>query len=224
MTSYKTSPWLPYPAMNDEERIARATAFYQSVSTRRTCRQISNQPVPREIIEIAIRAAGTAPSGANHQPWHFAVIGTADMKHKVRLAAEEEEKAFYAGKASAEWIAALEPLGTDADKPYLEHAPWLIVIFGQRRGGLYPGDKHQNYYVTESVGIATGLLLATLHEAGIATLTHTPNPMRFLNTLCMRPADEKPIMIVVAGHPADDATIPHHAMIKKPLDQITSWF
>ena len=223
MTAYKTLPWQPYPALTDDGRIVRARAFYESIRTRRTCRQISDRPVPREIIETAILAAGTAPSGANHQPWHFAVIGSAEMKRQVRLAAEEEERAFYAGKASAEWIEALEPLGTDADKPYLEHAPWLIVIFGQRRGGLYPGEKRQNYYVTESVGIATGLLLATLHEAGIATLTHTPNPMRFLNRMCARPGDEKPVMIVVAGHPEADATIPVHATIKKPLDQISSW-
>ena len=141
----------------------------------------------------------------------------------MRIAAEEEERGFYSGKASDEWIDALGPLGTDADKPYLEHAPWLIAIFGQRKGGLNPGDARQNYYVTESVGIATGLLLAALHAAGLATLTHTPNPMRFLNTLCGRPKDEKPIMIVVVGHPTADATIPVHATIKKPLDQISSW-
>ena len=223
MIDHETLPWVPYPAMTDDERAAAALGFYEHIRSRRTCRQIGNTPVPREIIESAILAAGTAPSGANHQPWHFAVIGSSDAKRQVRIAAEEEEREFYSGKASAEWIDALSPLGTDADKPYLEHAPWLIAIFGQRKGGLYTGEQRQNYYVTESVGIATGLLLAALHAAGLATLTHTPNPMRFLNTMCNRPGHEKPIMIVVVGHPAADATIPVHATIKKPLDQISSW-
>ncbi len=210
--------------MRDEERIAAASKFYEAIATRRTCRQIGPASVPRAVIEAAILAAGTAPSGANHQPWHFAVIGSADYKRQVRIAAEEEEREFYAGKASAEWIEALAPLGTDADKPYLEHAPWLIAIFGQRKGGINPGDDRQNYYVTESVGIATGFLLAALHSAGLATLTHTPNPMRFLNHLCHRPPSEKPVMIIVVGHPLPDAVIPVHAVQKKPLDQIASWF
>ena len=224
MGDYAVLPWQPYPPMRDEERIAAASKFYEAIATRRTCRQIGPAPVPRAVIEAAILAAGTAPSGANHQPWHFAVIGSADYKRQVRIAAEEEEREFYAGKASAEWIEALAPLGTDADKPYLEHAPWLIAIFGQRKGGLNPGDDRQNYYVTESVGIATGFLLASLHSAGLATLTHTPNPMRFLNQLCHRPPSEKPVMIIVVGHPLPDAVIPVHAVQKKPLDQIASWF
>ena len=223
MTPHKRQPWLPYPAMSDAERIASALAFYESIRSRRTCRQIGSAPVPRDIIEAAILAAGTAPSGANHQPWHFAAIASADKKREIRAAAEEEERAFYEGKAGSEWIDALAPLGTDADKPYLEEAPYLIVIFGQRKGGINPGDAKQNYYVTESVGIATGFLLAALHAAGLATLTHTPNPMRFLNRICARPADEKPVMIIVVGHPTAEATIPVHAMIKKPLDQIASW-
>ena len=224
MTPHETTPWIAYPAMSDTERSAQALAFYEHIRTRRTCRQIGDAPVPRAIIEAAILAAGTAPNGANHQPWHFAVIGSADMKRQIRIAAEEEERDFYSGKASEEWIDALAPLGTDADKPYLEHAPWLIAIFGQRKGGLNPGEQRQNYYVTESVGIATGFLLAALHAAGLATLTHTPNPMRFLNTLCKRPKDEKPVMIIVVGHPTADATIPVHATIKKPLAEIASWF
>lgn len=224
MTGHEALPWRPYPAMSDAEREAAARAFYEQIATRRTCRHIGSAPVPRAIIEAAILAAGTAPSGANHQPWHFAVIGSPDMKRQIRLAAEEEEREFYSGKASAEWIEALAPLGTDAEKPYLETAPWLIAIFGQRKGGLYPGETKQNYYVTESVGIATGLLLAALHAAGLATLTHTPNPMRFLNNLCKRPRDEKPVMIIVAGHASEDANIPVHATIKKPLHEITSWF
>ena len=224
MTPHETTPWIAYPAMSDDERSEQALAFYEHIRTRRTCRQIGDAPVPRAIIEAAILAAGTAPNGANHQPWHFAVIGSAEMKRQIRIAAEEEERDFYSGKASAEWIDALAPLGTDADKPYLEAAPWLIAIFGQRKGGLNPGEQRQNYYVTESVGIATGFLLAALHAAGLATLTHTPNPMRFLNTLCKRPRDEKPVMIIVVGHPTADATIPVHATIKKPLAEIASWF
>ena len=223
MTPHDTIPWIDYPMQTDAERIANARAFYDAIATRRTCRQIGNAPVPREIIECAILAAGTAPSGANHQPWHFAVIAAPTIKSEIRRQAEEEEREFYAGKAGSEWLDALVPLGTDASKPYLEAAPYLIVIFGQRKGGLNPGDAKHNYYVTESVGIATGFLLTALHQAGLATLTHTPNPMRFLNTLCNRPASEKPVMIIVVGHPTADATIPVHATIKKPLDQITTW-
>lgn len=191
--------------------------------SRRTCRYFSDAPVPRSVIEAAIEAAGTAPSGANHQPWHFVAISSPVIKAAIRSAAELEERAFYDGKAGNEWLEALTPLGTDADKRYLEIAPWLIVIFGQRRGGIEPGDDVQNYYVNESVGIATGFLLAALHAANIVTLTHTPNPMRFLNRVCRRPETEKPIMIVVAGHAAANATVPLHALRKKSLDQISSW-
>lgn len=209
--------------MPDDIRIARAIELRDHLRTRRTCRYFSDAPVPRGVIEAAIEAAGTAPSGANHQPWHFAVIASAAIKAAIRAAAEEEERSFYAGKAGDEWLAALGPLGTDADKSYLEIAPWLIVVFGQRRGGIDPGDDLQNYYVNESVGIATGFLLAALHTSNIVTLTHTPNPMRFLNRVCQRPASEKAMMIVVAGHAASDATVPLHALRKKPLDQISSW-
>lgn len=223
MLDHPAQPWPGLPPLADAERLARAAATRDLLRQRRTCRYFSDTPVPRAIIEAAIEAAGTAPSGANHQPWHFAVIGSAALKAEIRAAAEEEERAFYAGKASAEWLDALAPLGTDADKSYLEVAPWLIVIFGQRRGGIEPGDDKQNYYVTESVGIATGFLLSALNAANVATLTHTPNPMRFLNSVCARPEHEKPMMIVVAGHAAADATVPLHALRKKPLSQIASW-
>ena len=223
MKPHATIPWIPYPYLTDRESIAAAERFYRMIATRRTCRAFSETAVPREVIEAAILTAGTAPSGANHQPWHFVVIQSTDAKAAIRAGAEVEEAEFYAGKAGQEWLEALGPLGTDPDKAYLDIAPWLIVIFGQRRGGLKPGDNGQNYYVTESVGIATGLLLAALHAAGVATLTHTPNPMKFLNRLCRRPDHEKPMMIVVAGHAASDATIPVHATIKKPLEQIVSW-
>ena len=223
MLNHPAIPWPGLPPLTDAERIAAAEAFRNTLRTRRTCRYFADTPVPRAVIAAAIEAAGTAPSGANHQPWHFAVVGSPALKAEIRAAAEEEERAFYAGKASDEWLEALGPLGTDADKSYLTIAPWLIVIFGQRRGGIEPGDDRQNYYVNESVGIATGFLLAALHAANVATLTHTPNPMRFLNRVCRRPDSEKPVMIVVAGHAAPDATVPLHALRKKPLEQIASW-
>ena len=223
MKTHDSLPYTALPDYSDKERIARSKAFGDALKTRRTCRHFSEEPIPREVIENALLAAGTAPSGANHQPWHFAVIESASKKKALREAAEEEERAFYAGKASQEWLDALAPLGTDQDKPYLETAPYLIVIFGQRKGGMYPGDMKQNYYVNESVGIATGMLIAALHDAGLATLTHTPNPMKFLNSVCNRPANEKAVMVLVVGKPADDATIPVHATIKKPLDEISSW-
>lgn len=223
MKPHDTIPYDALPEYNDATRISRASAFYETIRTRRTCRYFSDAAVPREVIEAALLAAGTAPSGANHQPWHFAVIASPDRKRALREAAEVEEREFYGGKASQEWIDALAPLGTDDVKPYLETAPYLIVIFGQRRGGLYPGDDKQNYYVNESVGIATGFLIAALHDAGLATLTHTPNPMKFLNDICERPANEKPVMVLVAGLPASDATVPVHATVKKPLEQISSW-
>lgn len=222
----KQVPTLPYtalPDLSDEERVARAAEFREQMASRRSCRMFSEKPVPRAVIEEAILAAGTAPSGANHQPWHFAIVSSADLKHRIRLAAEEEEREFYAGKAGQEWLEALAPLGTDEDKSYLDVAPWHIVVFGQRRGGIEPGEKRTNYYVPESVGIACGLLLAALHRAGLATLTHTPSPMGFLRQLCGRPPDEKPHMIVVVGLPAEDAVVPLHALKKKSLDQISSW-
>lgn len=223
MTAIPHIPYAALPTYDDATRIAQAQATYAQLASRRTCRMFADTPVPRAVIEAAIMAAGTAPSGANHQPWHFAVIGSPALKTRIRAAAEAEERAFYAGKASAEWLAALAPLGTDADKAFLEIAPWLIVIFGQRRGGIEPSDTKQNYYVTESVGIACGFLLSALHAAGLATLTHTPSPMGFLRQLCGRPADEKPMMVIVAGLPAADASVPVYATRKKPLSQISSW-
>lgn len=216
---------IPYslPALNDAESIARAEALRDRLKKRRSCRYFSDESVPREVIEAAIEAAGTAPNGANHQPWHFAVVSSPEKKRAIREAAEEEESAFYAGKASEHWLDALAPLGTDAEKPFLETAPWLIVVFAQRKGGIEEDGKTQNYYVNESVGIACGMLIATLHEAGCSTLTHTPSPMGFLRDLCGRPEHEKPLMIVVVGHPSEDATVPTHALRKKPLTQISTW-
>jgi iodotyrosine deiodinase len=223
MKPHDNLPYTALPDYTDGERIARAKAEYERLKTRRSCRQFSDAPISRAVIEYALLAAGTAPSGANHQPWHFAVIESAAKKKAIRKGAETEEKIFYTGKGSEEWLEALAPLGTDDEKPYLETAPYLIVIFGQRKGGLYPGDNKKNYYVNESVGIATGMLISALHEAGLATLTHTPNPMKFLNAICERPADEKTVMIMVVGKPAKGATTPVHATIKKPLNAISTW-
>lgn len=216
---------LPYslPVLPDTQSIARARSLRDRLRQRRTCREFSDRPVPRAVIAAAIEAAGSAPNGANHQPWHFAAVSSPDAKRAIREAAEEEERKFYSGKASEEWLEALAPLGTDEDKPFLEIAPWLIVVFAQRKGGIAEDGRTQNYYVNESVGMACGLLIATLHEAGLATLTHTPSPMGFLREICGRPDHEKPLMIVVVGHPAEGATVPAHALNKKPLDQIASW-
>ena len=212
-----------FPSYPLEEMQARAAAFHEAMQSRRSVRAFSDRPVPREIIESCVRAAGTAPSGANHQPWFFACAGSSEIKQKIRSAAEEEERAFYAGRASEEWLDALAPIGTDADKPYMEIAPWLICIFAQRRGGVSEGEDKKNYYIHESVGIATGMLLAACHTAGLATLVHTPNPMKFLNELCGRPATEKPFLILVAGYPAEGAEVPKHALVKKPLEAIASF-
>lgn len=223
MPDREALPWQPYPQLTDAERIARARAFSDVMQSRRSCRAFSEEPIPREVIEAALTAAGSAPSGANRQPWHFSVISSPEAKSAIRIAVEEEERAFYEGRAGSEWLEALWPLGTGAEKPFLETAPWLIAVFAQRRGGLDPDDLRQNYYVTESVGLACGLLLAALHQAGVATLVHTPNPMRFLNRVCRRPEHEKPVMLIVAGYPCASATIPAHALEKKSLEELATW-
>ena len=206
--------------MSDAQMLAAARSYYDRMKRRHTVRDFSPRPVPREVIEECVRTAGTAPSGANHQPWHFVAISNPRLKHEIRLAAEEEERRFYAGGAGDEWLRALEPIGTSDRKPHLEIAPWLIVVFAQRWGQFDDGTRFKNYYVPESVNIATGFLLAALHHAGLVMLTHTPNPMKFLNGLLERPAHEKPTMIIAVGHPAEDAKIPSVAKIKKPLDEI----
>ena len=206
--------------LTDEEMIAAANAFYDTMRRRHTVRDFSDRAVPREVIETCVQAAGTAPSGANHQPWYFVAIANAKDKHRIRLAAEAEEKHFYDGAAGDEWLRALEPIGTNASKPHLDLAPWLIVVFAQRWGKLEDGTRYKNYYVPESVGIATGLLITALHHAGLTALTHTPNPMKFLNEMVGRPASEKPIMILAVGHPADNAVVPAISKLKKPLDEI----
>ena len=215
------TPLGAYPHLSDEERITRAGAFLESMRTRRTVRDFADSAVPMEAIVAAIRTAGLAPSGANRQPWHFVVVTDPAIKSALRQAAEEEERAFYNGRAPKEWLEALEPLGTDWRKPFLETAPALIVVFQELWGTVPSGGRVKNYYVTESVGIATGLLLAGLHQAGLATLTHTPSPMGFLREILKRPANEKAAMIVVVGHPAKDTQVP--AIGKKSLDQIATF-
>lgn len=206
--------------MSDAEMRAAAQAFYETMKTRHTVRDFSDRPVARDVIEDCIRTAGTAPSGANHQPWHFVAISNPAIKKQIREAAEEEERRFYAGGASDEWLKALEPIGTNDHKPHLEEAPWLIVVFAQKWGYFDDGARFKNYYVPESTGIASGFLLAALHHAGLVSLTHTPNPMKFLTELLGRPAHEKPIMIVAVGHPSNDAKVPKVAKLKKPLEEI----
>jgi nitroreductase len=220
---YKAPPLPDRRAFPDAEMERQARDFLDLVKTRHSIRDFSERPVPRRVIDTCIAAAGTAPSGANQQPWHFVAISDPAMKHKVRLAAEAEEEKFYDGGGSDEWLAALEPIGTDAAKPHLDVAPWLIVIFAQRWGDR-DGKRVKHYYVPESVGIATGVLITALHTAGLSCLTHTPNPMKFLNGLCDRPENEKPVMILAVGHPAADATVPAVAKTKKPLDQILTTY
>ena len=220
---YQPVPLPDYRELPQDEMRRRARDFHEAMRTRHTVRDFSDRAVPRDIIETCLLTAGRAPSGANHQPWHFSVVADPARKRRIRVAAEEEERAFYAGKAGAEWLQALGPLGTDPDKPFLELAPWLIVIFGERRSRSADGVLRKNYYVPESVSIATGFLIAALHQAGLATLTHTPAPMGFLNEICGRPEGDKPYILLVTGYPAADATIPAYALDKKPLEAIATF-
>ena len=208
MKSYPTIPLHQYQEFPLAEMRERVTAFYENLDRRRTVRDFSDRPVPRDIIETALKAGNTAPSGANLQPWHFVVISGAVTKKKIREAAEIEEREFYEHRASEEWLAALEPLGTDSDKPFIETAPYLIAVFLQKFGILADGRKVKHYYPVESTGIASGMLIAALHTAGLATLTHTPSPMKFLNEILGRPVSERPFLLLVVGYPADDAEVP----------------
>ena len=208
MSEYPTIPLPGYEEYSPEEMQQRVAEFYASVDRRRTVREFSDRPVPREIIETALKAANTAPSGANLQPWHFAVVSGAETKQKIREAAEVEEREFYEHRASAEWLAALEPLGTDSNKPFLETAPYLIAVFLQKYAMLDDGRKVKHYYPTESTGLATGILITALHQAGLVCLTHTPSPMKFLNEILGRPKTERPFLLLVTGYPADDAEVP----------------
>lgn len=222
--SYDPLPLPDRAAYTDAQMQEKATEFLAHMQRRHTVRDFTDQPVPRQVIEDCIRAAGTAPSGANHQPWFFAAVSNPELKARIRAEAEEEERKFYAGGAGDEWIKALEPIGTNEDKPHLTIAPWLIVVFAQRWGEFADGTRYKNYYVPESVNIATGVLLTALHTAGLVSLTHTPNPMKFLNGALGRPASEKPTMIIAVGHPAENAMVPSVAKFKKPLEEICQVF
>lgn len=212
---------LEFQSLSEEEIQVRADEFFALMAKRRTVRDFSSRPVPRAIIERCIETAGRAPSGANQQPWTFVCISSPDIKRQIREAAEEEERAFYAGRAGEEWLDALAHLGTDANKPFLEKAPWLIAIFGQRWGIDEAGNRIKHYYVPESVNIATGFLITALHQAGLATLTHTPAPMSFLTQICGRLENEKPYILLVTGYPEKAAKIPEIG--KKPIDEICVW-
>ena len=222
MNSAKFVPLQGYEDVDPLEMIERSQAFFDALKTRRTVRDFSSKPVPREVIENAILTAGRAPSGANKQPWHFAVIADPDVKSKLREVAEEEELEFYSKRASDKWLEDLVPFGTDANKPFLEKAPYLIAVFRENYA-VDPESKERsnNYYVLESTGIACGFLLAALHNAGLATLTHTPSPMGFLNEVCNRPKNEKPVMLIVVGYPEVGAEVPD--ITKKSLKEITTW-
>ena len=200
----------------------RSQIFFENLSTRRTIRNFSDKPVDREVIENCIKTAGTAPSGANMQPWHFVLISDADIKRQIRVAAEREEKEFYEKRAPKEWLEALAPLGTDNNKPYLETAPYLIAIFMQRYGKLPDGREVKHYYGIESVGIATGMLITAIHDVGLASLTHTPSPTGFLNQILKRPKNECPFLILVVGHPAKDAKVPD--IKRKDINEIMTEF
>jgi iodotyrosine deiodinase len=221
MSDYKQIPLPDYIEYELAEMKQRATEFYAEIKRRRTVRHYSDRPAPRDVIEACLLAAGTAPNGANLQPWHFVVVEDAAIKQQIREAAEVEERAFYEGRAPSEWLEALAPLGTDAHKPFLQAAPFLIVIFAQSYSLDETGDKVKHYYVQESVGIATGMLITALHYAGLVTLTHTPSPMGFLNELLGRPKWERPFLILVAGYPAEGATVPD--ISKKPLEEIATF-
>jgi iodotyrosine deiodinase len=209
---------LQFARLPTQEAAARSAAFLELMQSRRSVRHFSSEPVPWELIESALRTAGTAPSGANQQPWTFVVVGDADVKAEIRAAAEHEERLLYEQRASDEYLGAIEPIGTDAVKPHITEAPYLIVVFEQAYGVDENGTKRKHYYVRESVGIAVGFLLASLHAAGLAALTHSPSPMGFLTRILGRPANERPFILIPVGYPAAEAEVP--ALTKKPLAEI----
>ena len=213
---------LEYSRLPEEDMVARGRAFLESMCRRRSVRHFAPDPVPRALVELAIATAHTAPSGANRQPWHFVAVADPAVKSEIRRAAEAEEREFYeGGRATDEWLAALEPLGTDWRKEFLETAPWLVAVFKQVHGVSSDGGKLTNYYVSESVGIACGLFIAAVHQMGLATLTHTPQPMRFLNRILRRPDNERPYILFPIGFPSPDCRVPE--LTKKPLPEVTTW-
>jgi iodotyrosine deiodinase len=221
MVAYKQVPLPDFREYSLSEMQQRSAAFLTEIRRRRTIRQFSDRPVPRQVIADCLLAAGTAPNGANLQPWHFVVVSDPQVKRQIREGAEQEEREFYSKRAPKEWLEALEPFGTDHHKPYLEIAPYLIVIFAKSYGQLPDGRRVKNYYVSESVGIATGMLITAIHNAGLASLTHTPSPMGFLNQILNRPKNERPFLILVIGYPASDALVPQ--IEKLPLHEIATF-
>ena len=222
MKFVKSVRYEQYEQYEPEEMLSRSVSFFQELKRRRTVREFSSRPIPMEVVKNCLLAAGTAPNGANHQPWHFAVVTDPALKQRIRQAAETDEEAFYGGRAPEEWLAALEPLGTDEHKPFLEEAPALIVIFAENYGLDEDGNKVKNYYVSESVGIATGMLITALHHCGLATLTHTPSPMGFLREILERPERERAFLILVVGYPAEGVEVPD--ITKKPLAEIATFY
>ena len=210
--------------ISDKQLIEFSRSHFNKMKNRRTIRDFSDRDTPRCIIEDCVRVAGLAPSGANQQPWHFCLISDKKIKKEIRHAAETQEKIFYSSEKNYEWLKVLQPLGTDINKPHLELAPWLIVVFAERYGQTRNGEKSKNYYVPESVGIATGFLISALHLSGLHCLTHTPSPMGFLQNICQRPSSNKATLVIAVGHAAKDASYPAAASIKKPLNQIVSIF
>jgi nitroreductase len=221
MSTTKFMPLASYREYLPAEMQQRATAFREEMQRRRTVRHFSDRPAPRAVIEECLRAAGTAPSGANKQPWHFVVVSDPVSKRQIREGAEKEEREFYTSRATQDWLDDLAPLGTDEHKPFLEIAPYLIAIFAESYSVLPDGRKAKNYYVTESVGIATGMLIAAIHHAGLVSLTHTPSPMNFLNTILQRPENERPYLLLVVGYPAEDAVVPE--ISRKTLEEVSTW-
>jgi len=223
MQEHDAIPLKDFIEYTPAEMLSRSEQFYTEIKRRHSIRQFSDRAVTKTIIENCIKAAGTAPNGANHQPWHFVAIHSKEVKTQVREQAEAHERGFYDGRGGDEWLDALKPLGTDANKPYLEQAPWLIAIFTQKNSPQEDGNKQTNYYVHESVGIATGFLINALHHSGLVTLTHTPKPMSFLSKICGRPDNERPYMLLIVGYPDENATVPHHALNKKGLSEIATF-
>jgi iodotyrosine deiodinase len=221
MTAPTFVPLTTYKELAPEQMRERAASFYEAMNCRRTVREFSPRDVPRDVIENCIRTAGTAPSGAHQQPWKFVVVSNLAIRHEIRLAAEKEEREFYSHRAPPDWLAALAPLGTNDDKRFLDIAPYLIIVFVESHGVAADGARIKHYYATESVGIATGMLIAALHTAGLATLTHTPSPMGFLNQILGRPANERPFLNLVVGYPADGVTVP--SLSRKSLDAISTF-
>ena len=220
-TPSRLVPLSGYVELPEGEMRDRARAYLDESQLRRTVRDFSERPIPRDIIEKCVLAAGTAPNGAHRQPWHFVVVSDPKIKHQIRAAAEEEEAEFYGGRAPRDWLEALAPFETHAKKPFLETAPYLIVVFAESYAVEEDGEKRKNYYVTESVGIATGMLITAIHRAGLVSLTHTPSPMAFLNEILERPKNERPFLILVVGYPAPDATVPN--LERKSLDEIATF-